>query len=409
MEAAEVHLGPAATRGGTAAAIVAGAALRAVVVAVAAVTVADALPKALVADRDACVRVNSQPLVPKATLVAAAAREPAAPREAPQVMRRNMTRVFDELLTSQHNLVYIGEDVQHGGYYRVTDGLHAKHGFRVADFPPDETSLLGVAIGYSQAGLLPIVELPYAKYLDCGADMFFEAVIMNWLSAGRQPCGMVIRLQGFDKGVFGGNFHTHNSLNLPPGLDVVAYSNGADYVRGLRYAVAQAAAGRVVMSVDSTDLLNRRHVFERDDAWLRRFPSDTADMMDFDEVQQYGEGDRLLIVTYGNGVPTALRAQRQLQEQHGVTGVVVADVPYLSGVPLGLAEILPRFGAVVFADVCKLGQHPHAGLVVKLQDQGLLPTRWRSVAASPTYNPLGSTVTFLNEQDITGAALAVLR
>ena len=33
-------------------------------------------------------------------------------------------------------------------------------------------------------GLLPIVEVPYAKYLDCGADMFFEAAIMNWLTAG---------------------------------------------------------------------------------------------------------------------------------------------------------------------------------------------------------------------------------
>eukprot|EP01052_Picozoa_sp_SAG31_P031815 SAG31_NODE_3414_length_4302_cov_20.546239_6_plen_94_part_00 len=71
-----------------------------------------------------------------------------------------------------------------------------------------ETTLLGVAIGYAQSGLLPIVEIPYAKYLDCGADMFFEAVIAHWLTAGNQPNGMVIRLQGFDKGVFGGNFHT---------------------------------------------------------------------------------------------------------------------------------------------------------------------------------------------------------
>jgi hypothetical protein len=44
---------------------------------------------------------------------------------------------------------------------------------------------------------------------------------------------------GFDKGVFGGNFHTHNSIIIPPGLDVVCYSNGADYVRGLRYAMRQ--------------------------------------------------------------------------------------------------------------------------------------------------------------------------
>ncbi|KNC71032.1 hypothetical protein SARC_16438, partial [Sphaeroforma arctica JP610] len=65
----------------------------------------------------------------------------------------------------------------------------------VRDFPPDETGLLGVGIGYAQSGLTPIVEIPYAKYLDCGADMFYEACINNWLSHGTQPNGMIIRLQ----------------------------------------------------------------------------------------------------------------------------------------------------------------------------------------------------------------------
>jgi len=318
-----------------------------------------------------------------------------------------MTRGIAEVLEARPNLVYIGEDVEHGGYYRVTEGLKGMYNFRVADFPPDETSLLGAAIGYSQAGLLPIVELPYAKYLDCGADMFFEAVIMNWLSRGQQPCGMVIRLQGFDKGVFGGNFHTHNSLYLPPGLDIVAFSNGADYVRGLRNAVAQAAAGRVVMLVDSTELLNRRHLFEKDNAWMTPYPADPCDVMSFDEVRKHGHGCNLLIVTYGNGVPTALNARKKLEQEHGVTGIVVVDSPYLSDVPQELATMLPHFKGVLFADVCKQGQHPHAGYVVKLQDRGLLPKAWGSVAAVPTYNPLGCTVTFLSEDDIVVGALKV--
>ena len=46
---------------------------------------------------------------------------------------------------------------------------------------------------------------------------------------------MMIRLQGFDRGVFGGNFHTHNTIHIPPGLDVVCYSNGRDYARGWRF------------------------------------------------------------------------------------------------------------------------------------------------------------------------------
>jgi 2-oxoisovalerate dehydrogenase E1 component len=369
---------------------------------------AAAEPKA--SSRDAVIQFNSQPLMPKSDVIASIA----APKEdtqkgSPVIMRRAMTKCLDELLDSNPELVYIGEDVQHGGYYKITEGLHAKHGLRVADFPPDETSLLGTAVGYSQAGMLPIVEIPYAKYLDCGSDMFYEAAIMNWLSAGTRPCGMVIRLQGFDKGVFGGNFHTHNSLQIPPGIDVLCYSNGSDYAKGLRYAVAQAKVGRVVMFVDSTDLLNRRHVFGKDDAWMTPYPHDPKDIAGFDEVRKYGEGKNLLIVSYGNGVPTAIRAQKTLKDEHGIEEVVVLDAPCLSQLPQGLEEELPKFQAVVFADVCKLGQHPHAGFIVQLQQKGLLPSKWQSVAAAPTYNPLGTTLTFLNEQDIIEAALKIVQ
>ena len=175
--------------------------------------------------------------------------------------------------------IYLGEDVRHGGYYSVTEGAADKYKLRVQDFPPDETSLVGAALGYAQVGvfrpciacaharvtasinqptnqptngptdqptnplqyqtpgLLPVCEIPYAKYLDCGADMFFETVFMNWLTKSAERGGVFFRLQGFGRGVFGGNFHTHNSLHLPPGLDVVCFSNGHDYVRGFRHGM----------------------------------------------------------------------------------------------------------------------------------------------------------------------------
>merc|ERR1711964_936159 len=97
---------------------------------------------------------------------------------------------------------------------------------------------------------------------------------------------MLIRLQGFGRGVFGGNFHTHNSLTLPPGLDVVCYSNGADYVRGWRYCLSQAANGRVIMSVDATILLNQRHINDKDNAWLTEYP-ELNEVLAFDQVRVY--------------------------------------------------------------------------------------------------------------------------
>ena len=157
------------------------------------------------------------------------------------VMRKHMTRIITETMDQDEKVVYIGEDVRHGGYYLVTDQISKKFSpmnHRIIDFPPDETTLLGAGLGLSQVGLIPIVEIPYAKYLDCGADMYYEIALLHWLTSKKN--GMVIRLQGFDKGVFGGNFHTHNMIShIPPGVDVVCYSNGRDYVRGFRNAILQ--------------------------------------------------------------------------------------------------------------------------------------------------------------------------
>jgi pyruvate/2-oxoglutarate/acetoin dehydrogenase E1 component len=318
----------------------------------------------------------------------------------------------------------------------VTDGLHAKYPMRVRNFPPDETTLVAAAIGFSQAGLLPVLEIPYAKYLDCAADMFHEAIMAHWLSNGRQPNGMVVRLQGFDKGIFGGNFHTHNMLTMPPGLDVVCFSNGRDYVKGLRHAVRQAKAGRVVMLVDSTDLLNRRHLVDadKDDFWLTRYPLLTGsggvpssgdgdqDELTFDDIVVYASSQaisqhdrrkRVVIVSYGNGVPTSLIARDALQKQLADTHeVVVVDCPFISGTPAHLKTYLQTnpVDLVVFADVCKEGAGmPLGGIALSLQNDGALSgSKWKVVGATPTYNPLGNSLTFLNSEDVINSVTQLL-
>jgi hypothetical protein len=319
--------------------------------------------------------------------------------------------------------------------------------------------------------LVPIVEIPYAKYLDCASDMFLEAVNTHWLSNGSQSAGMLVRIQGFDKGIFGGNFHTHNSLSIPPGLDVVCYSNGADYVRGLRYIAKQVRAGRVVMCVDSTDLLNRRHLSEgaKDGQWLTLYPPGDEEELGFDDIIAYcrpghsieGLGGRggenlkegvvdaldlessstVVIVTYGNGVPTCLLAvdsfyQQRRADQHSAlalpvtaaagdaTGghetpavnhpevITVIDCPCLSQLSAQLEAFLqhsqsPRLHSVIFADVCKVNAAPLSAFAVQLQNKGTFrrdrnrdSVSWAVIGASNTYNPLGNTLTFLSPEDV---------
>lgn len=226
-------------------------------------------------------------------------------------------------------------------------------------------------------------------------------------------------------GVFGGNFHTHNALPLPPGLDVVCFSNGEDYVRGMRFAFRQARAGRVVMFVDSTDLLNKRHLVdkERDDLWLTRYPNrheEEGGELSFDSIIVYhplpleshpaAKGFNVAIVSYGNGVPTSLGARVQYMRKiasltpGSTVNISVLDMPCISRVPNKLREYLVAqdYHAVIFADVCKYGAGmPLGGVAVDLQNSGVLKSKqWKIIGAAPTYNPLGTTLTFLNTNDV---------
>ena len=69
--------------------------------------------------------------------------------------------------------------------------------------------------------------------------------------------------------------------------------------------------------------------------------------------------ESLAIVTYGNGVVTALRAAKTLRRGSGNGGggidVSVIDCPYISGVPDRLKDVVQGYSKVLFADVCKEG------------------------------------------------------
>lgn len=215
------------------------------------------------------------------------------------------------------------------------------------------------------------------------------------------------------------NTHWLSSLACLLAPVQVCYSNGADYAMGMRYAALQASRGRVVMSVDSTHLLNLRHVDVDDDAWRKPYTSATQ-YMDFDQVRTYAPPaapasahssakKKVAVVTYGEGVVTALQtraklAARGLPDAAGFE-LTVIDCPLLSRVPEGLRAALADggFDAVLFADPCKEGQNPLAGHIARLQLEGRLPAQWQSVAAQATYNPLGSTLTFLSPEDIVAA------
>jgi len=107
-------------------------------------------------------------------------------REKKEVMRKHMTRVIDECLGRYNDVVYLGEDVKHGGYYLVTDGLAAKYKGRILDFPPVSTAvwLVGWLVGCSRFGwsLVAGVYLRPALHKDCS---YYDLKLPNRM---KPPC-----------------------------------------------------------------------------------------------------------------------------------------------------------------------------------------------------------------------------
>jgi hypothetical protein len=211
------------------------------------------------------------------------------------------------------------------------------------------------------------------------------------------------------------SFEMQMLSHMPPGVDVVCFSNGADYVRGMRHAILQAKAGRVVMTVDCTHLLNLRHVNERDRAWEFGYPEEKEDLLTFDDIRVNGEGTAsMAIVSYGNGIVTSLQARRGLVDRgilESEADLDVIDSPYLSAVSRGLEDALSKYDSVVFADICKTGpgSNVFSSMITTLQENGTLPPNWRFVGSPRTYNPLGSNVTFLNQDQIEDAVEKLLQ
>jgi hypothetical protein len=187
------------------------------------------------------------------------------------------------------------------------------------------------------------------------------------------------------------------------------------------------------MSVDCTDLLNRRHFdpnYLKDSLYLTEYPFDALSERSFDEITVYNhymnldkskkdKGLSITIVTYGNGVPTAALAVGSYiksisSNDSNIDSISVVDCPYLTSPPSDLKKLASGLGKndrLLFADICKEGPGmPFAGMAAIMQNEGLLECPWRAVGAQATYNPLGNTITFLSAEDIkNGIQLLVSR
>ena len=89
--------------------------------------------------------------------------------------KRYLDAIHDALheeMARDGRIVILGEDVgRKGGVFGVTEGLYEAYGeARVLDTPLAESCIIGVALGMSVNGLIPVPEIQFADFIHPAFD-----------------------------------------------------------------------------------------------------------------------------------------------------------------------------------------------------------------------------------------------
>jgi 2-oxoisovalerate dehydrogenase E1 component len=331
-----------------------------------------------------------------------------SPDGEPVTLAQAVNAALADALERDPSVLVFGEDVgAKGGVYGVTRGLQRRFGAaRVFDTLLDETSILGLALGTSLSGFVPLPEIQYLAYLHNAEDQLRgEAATLQFFSQGQYRNGMVVRVAGYgyQKG-FGGHFHNDNAVGVlrdVPGLVLASPARPDDAAAMLRTCLDTARGdGSVCVFLEPIALYHVRDLYEDgDERWLAPAAGDAP----LGAARVYGDGSALTIVTWGNGLRMSLRAARGLDAR-------VVDLRWLAPLPVDdLLREANATGNVLVVDETRRTGGVSEGIVAALVDAGF-DGRVRRVASKDSFVPLGgaANLVLLSEAEIAEAARSLV-
>jgi 2-oxoisovalerate dehydrogenase E1 component beta subunit len=215
-----------------------------------------------------------------------------------------------EEMTRDERVFVLGEDVGvRGGVFRVTAGLIEKFGeYRVLDFPLTESAIVGVAIGASMAGMIPVAEIQFADFIMPAMNQIIsEAAKIRYRSNNDWHCPIVVRAP-YGGGIHGALYHSQSVEALfthVPGLKVVTPATPYD------------AKGLLISAIRDPDPV----LFFEHKKLYRSIKGEVPEgeyTVPIGKAAVCREGDDVTVITYGLGVHLALEAAEML-EQEGIS------------------------------------------------------------------------------------------
>src|ERR671939_835836 len=222
--------------------------------------------------------------------------------------REALNQALREEMEADEKVFLMGEDIGvFGGAFKVTDGLLEEFGeARIRDTPISENTIVGVGVGAAMAGLRPVVELMTINFSLLALDQIVNhAAHIHYMFGGQAKVPMVIRMpQGAGHQLGPTHSHCLEAMYLHvPGLLVAVPSTAAD-AKGLLKAAIR----------DDNPVIFIEHEYlygQRGDV-----PDDEDHVVDFGQAAVRREGEDVTIVGISRMAVTAVKAAKQLAEEH---------------------------------------------------------------------------------------------
>ena len=220
-----------------------------------------------------------------------------------------VNRTIQAEMRENPRILLFGEDVGvKGGVHGATRGLQSEFGqARVFDTSLNEEGIIGRSVGMALAGLLPLPEIQFRKYMDPATEQVNDIGTTRWRTNNRFAVPMVLRMPvGFSKRV-GDPWHSVSDESIlahKPGWRVAMPSNAEDAVGLLRTALR---------GNDPTFFLEHRNLLDTPEA-RRPYPGDDY-ALPFGKAARLTEGSDLTVVTWGAMVPRCLEAAEPFEGQ----------------------------------------------------------------------------------------------
>ncbi len=289
---------------------------------------------------------------------------------------------LDLALTKDDNTLIFGEDVgKNGGVFRATDGLQAKFGEeRVFNTPLAESAIGGLAIGLTTQNYRPVMEIQFFGFLFEVMDSIAGQMSRNrFRFGGTRQMPIVVR-SPYGGGTKTPEMHADNLEGMVaqiPGIRVVMPANPAD------------AKGLLLSSIESNDpvvFLENIHLYRS----MKGEVPEGYYTTPLDKAAIVREGQDVTIISYGGGVPVALKAADELGKQD--INAEVLDLRTVS--PLDIESIgasVEKTGRVVVVQEAQRMAGIGATVMAEISERFILSLKAPigRVAAPDTVYPFG--------------------